>query len=239
DDSGAKPEEVKPDRVLSPQRTTSAGSSSNGSVDVKPLKNGSPCTATVHPQTESHRSRSLDSTQIITWEPSAEEKELIKRTWSDDFDFLYNLGARIYIYIFDNNSQAKQLFPTIHQHGEAYKESKEFRAQALKFVQTIAHAVKNVYHMQEQLVPHLFKVGERHVKFAARGFVPEHWDIFLDAMEVALADHIASIKNLDDYQRKEAVHVWRRLSFFLITHMKHGFFTELERQTSGSPGSRR
>lgn len=71
----------------------------------------------------------------MTWEPDVYEKELVKKTWSDDFDFLYELGAAIYTYIFENHPNAKQLFPTIHRHGDKWKESKEFRSQALKFVQ--------------------------------------------------------------------------------------------------------
>jgi hypothetical protein len=38
-------------------------------------------------------------------------------------------------YIFEHNPQAKVLFPKIHQHGDAWRESADFRSQALKFVQ--------------------------------------------------------------------------------------------------------
>lgn len=34
------------------------------------------------------RTRSMDSAKIVNWEPNPEEKELIKLTWSDDFNFL-------------------------------------------------------------------------------------------------------------------------------------------------------
>ena len=33
---------------------------------------------------------------IKDWEPNDYEKDLVKRTWSDDFDFLYELGSAIY-----------------------------------------------------------------------------------------------------------------------------------------------
>ncbi|KAL3098824.1 hypothetical protein niasHT_024578 [Heterodera trifolii] len=121
----------------------------------------------------------LNEEQIIGWEPNDYEKELVKRTWSDDFDFLYELGASIYEYIFEHNPQAKQLFPKIHRHGDEWRQSGDFRSQALKFVQTIAYAAKNLYHMEECLKPSLLAIGERHVQYAARGFRPEHWNIFL------------------------------------------------------------
>ncbi|CAD5210817.1 unnamed protein product [Bursaphelenchus xylophilus] len=185
---------------------------------------------TEYQETGTTRTRSMDSDKIVAWEPSPDEKDIIKQTWSDDFTFLYELGSNIYVYIFNHNPEAKRLFPTIHQHGEKYRESKEFRSQALKFVQAISHTVKNIYHMND-LAPYLYDIGRRHVKFAARGFKPEYWDLFLDAMEFALTDHITSLKTIDDdEQRAKALQVWRRLAFYIITHLKRGFFAELDAQ---------
>lgn len=31
----------------------------------------------------------------------------------------------------------------------------------------------------DRLAPHLYRIGERHVKFAQRGFKPEYWNGFL------------------------------------------------------------
>jgi hypothetical protein len=69
------------------------------------------------------------------WEANNSEKELIKLTWSNDFDFLFTLGSNIYIYIFEHNPKMKELFPGVHQYGENWQDSKEFRKQALNFVQ--------------------------------------------------------------------------------------------------------
>jgi hemoglobin-like flavoprotein len=189
------------------------------------------------PQTgkSSPRRGSLDEfsdNSILSWDPDVEEKELVKKTWSDDFDFLYELGAAIYIYIFENNPNTIHLFPAIHQHGDRYKESKEFRQQALRFVQTLSHAVKNLYHM-ERLAPYLYKIGELHVKFAKRGFEPRFWDIFLDAMEVSLADSIKRNKELTEEQKKEATRVWRRLALYVISQMKRGYNDLLKKTEAG------
>jgi hypothetical protein len=53
-------------------------------------------------------------------------------------------------------------------------------------------------------------------------------------MEVCLADKIASIEQFEEEQRQRATKVWRRLAFYIITHMKHGYFDELERQKQKS-----
>lgn len=165
---------------------------------------------------------------IEAWDPDVYEKELLRRTWSDDFDFLYELGAAIYCYIFDHNPNCKQLFPFISTYkGDEWKHSKEFRSQALKFVQTLAQTVKNVYHM-ERVEVFLYGIGQRHCKFAARGFKAEYWNIFQDAMEYSLANHMNSLKDLNEEQKKDAVRVWRTLALYVTTHMSHGFFDGLK-----------
>lgn len=61
--------------------------------------------------------------------------ELIKSTWSDDFEFLFDLASRIYNYIFENYPQAKAFFPHIHRHGPEWKDSADYVRQSLSFVQ--------------------------------------------------------------------------------------------------------
>uniref|UniRef100_A0A0N4U5K5 GLOBIN domain-containing protein n=1 Tax=Dracunculus medinensis TaxID=318479 RepID=A0A0N4U5K5_DRAME len=151
----------------------------------------------------------------------------LMRTWSDDFEYLYQLGSNIYTYIFQTNPKAKQLFPFMEKYGDRWKESKEFRSQALKFVQVLSLAVKNVYHM-ERLAPLLYNIGEKHVQFIDRGFIPEFWDTFLDAMEISLEAHIKSLNDFNEKQRNDAIRTWRTLALYIITHMKFGFIDGLE-----------
>lgn len=77
----------------------------------------------------------LDTPQVVYWTPSKYEKDLLKETWCEDLDFLYMLGSKIYIYIFENCPNTKKLFPMIHSLGDKYAESEAFKGQALKFVQ--------------------------------------------------------------------------------------------------------
>ncbi|KAF7633980.1 GLOBIN domain-containing protein [Meloidogyne graminicola] len=164
--------------------------------------------------------------EISRWCPNDYEKNLVKLTWSDDFDFLYELGTDIYTYIFDHTPQAKLLFVKIHRHGDKWKESADFRTQALKFVQTISYAAKNIYHMEECLQNRLYEIGEIHVKYASRGFKIEYWNIFLDAMENALTKHIASTPKLTAQERADATRVWRQLAHYIIVHMKRGYLAK-------------
>ena len=61
--------------------------------------------------------------------------ELIRRSWSDDFGFLYGLGTDIYAFIFESAPQARHLFPTLVTAGANWRQTDAFREQALKFVQ--------------------------------------------------------------------------------------------------------
>jgi hypothetical protein len=114
---------------------------------------------------------------IIDWHLTRSQRDLLIRTWSDDFDFLYDLGTHIYVFLFDHEPNMKRLFPAVHAHGDDWKESKEFRSQALKFVQTLSLSIKNIYHI-DRLEPIIYDIGKAHCRYAARGFKPHYWDVF-------------------------------------------------------------
>ncbi len=95
---------------------------------------------------------------VDQWQPNDRQRELLQLTWSDDFEYLYNLGTNIYIYIFEHAPQTRSLFPAFTAHGDGWKESKEFRSQALKFVQVFSQAVNNMRDM-DCLQPMLYNVG--------------------------------------------------------------------------------
>ncbi|VDM63825.1 unnamed protein product [Angiostrongylus costaricensis] len=82
----------------------------------------------------------VDTRGVEQWLPTPREKELLRRTWSDEFKFLYELGSSIYVYIFEHNPHCKQLFPSIASYGDDYKDSREFRIQALRFVQVFLYS---------------------------------------------------------------------------------------------------
>ncbi|KAI6233239.1 GLOBIN domain-containing protein [Aphelenchoides fujianensis] len=167
--------------------------------------------------TYEHRTRSIDSDKIVNWEPDSEARELIKLTWCNDLDFLYQLGESIFNFVFTHVPESRLLFPDIHKHGENYTESREFRSQTLKFAQ---------------------EIGAKHVQYAGRGFVSEHWDLFLDAMEVSLIEQIStSFPDLTETQRADAAKVWRRLAFFIISNMKNGYQQALKEGTHHSKHS--
>jgi hypothetical protein len=176
---------------------------------------------------------SLTDDAVDRWQPNHRQRELLQLTWSDDFEYLYNLGTHIYIYIFDHAPQARYLFPAFIVHGDAWKESKEFRSQALKFVQILSHAVHNIHYM-ERLQPILYNVGRAHVRFAERGFRPGYWNVVHSAIKSALAGHIAALSTLTKQDRAEAVDVWHLLSDYIVRQMRRGYIDGLAGNATGS-----
>ena len=73
-------------------------------------------------------------------------------------------------------------------------------------LQTLAQVVKNLYHT-ERLVPYLYGIGQRHCRFADRGFKHEYWDMFLDALEHSLSEHMSKLPDFDEKAKAEAVRV--------------------------------
>uniref|UniRef100_A0A914DU13 Globin family profile domain-containing protein n=1 Tax=Acrobeloides nanus TaxID=290746 RepID=A0A914DU13_9BILA len=157
-----------------------------------------------------------------TWQPTDYEASLIKKTWSEDFDDLYSLGSTIYTYIFENNPNVKDLFPNIHKYGENWKESKEFGAQSLKFAQTLSSVVENIYRI-DHVKQLLFQIGAKHVAFAKRGFHPDYWDVFEEAMALSMVERIHASKEWDEDQKIDAIEAWKKLARFIIENFKIGY----------------
>uniref|UniRef100_A0A914ELB0 Globin family profile domain-containing protein n=1 Tax=Acrobeloides nanus TaxID=290746 RepID=A0A914ELB0_9BILA len=165
--------------------------------------------------------RQVDNT---SWEPSEYEIMLIKATWSDNEDDLTKLGASIYVYIFENYPEVKHFFPKIHQHGENWKESKEFHMQGYFFAQTLSRVVDNI--AQTDLVkPFLYKIGARHVSYSKLyGFRPHYWDLFQEAMAHVISGKVRTTQDyLDNTQKNDAVAVWKRLAIFIVDNLKAGY----------------
>jgi hypothetical protein len=77
------------------------------------------------------------------------------------------------------------------------------------------------------LKPLLHNVGRAHVRFAARDFKPEYWNVFHSALKAALAGHIAAVTTLTEEDRVEAVEAWHRLSDFIVYQMRRGYLDGL------------
>lgn len=163
---------------------------------------------------------------------SNKQKSLIIDSWKPkDFDFLFKVGMLVYSEIFRLKPAAKQLFPYVvecEKNNADITNTHEFRIQALRFVQILGRAVrnvKNIDHDDDDFDMILFHLGERHRVFADRGFRPEYWNIFEKAVVRVMSKEITeNCPKLTEDDHKLAVESWKILSHYIIVGMKKGFY---------------
>lgn len=162
---------------------------------------------------------------------SKDQIYLITRIWKkEDFDWLFEVGMNIYCEIFHLEPEVKVIFPYIiecEEQQKDVKESKQFRAQALRFVQVLERAVSCISDNEptiNEFDDYLYQLGHRHQAFAVRGFKPEYWDIFdLAVVRVIEKEYVNCVPKMSDLQKKSAMEAWRILSDYIIEGMKKGF----------------
>lgn len=175
------------------------------------------------------------SSNTTTLDLTSTQKRLIRETWCDDFESLYTVGTCVYVEIFNRAPEARQLFPAITKYGDRWQESKEFRSQALKFVQVISIAVRNLNNVPNGLDPVLKRVGAKHVDLVGRGFKPELWQVFHGSMQVAMGAQIAQNTKLNPSQVAEAVEAWNRVADYIVVKMGEGFLEALNQLNRTEP----
>jgi hypothetical protein len=87
----------------------------------------------------------------------------------------------------------------------------------------------------ERLQPILDEIGRAHVRFTARGFRHEYWDVFEQAMAASIAGHIAALDVLNDEDRRDAHLTWRTMSQYIIWQMRKGFLDGMREANKFTP----
>ncbi|GMR50001.1 hypothetical protein PMAYCL1PPCAC_20196, partial [Pristionchus mayeri] len=80
--------------------------------------------------------------KLNNWMSNPDDHELLRSTWSDDFEVQFDIGSRIYMHLFDgpHGAAARSLFPWIAQYeaqGIDISEASEFKIQALRLIQVL------------------------------------------------------------------------------------------------------
>lgn len=162
---------------------------------------------------------------------SNKQYSVIVSTWKkDDFEWLFKIGTEIYSEIFRMEPDAKLLFPYIvdcEKNQKDFKELKQFKIQALRFVQVLSKAVNLLTENDPstaEFEKYLFQLGQKHREFAQFGFKPEYWDYFNYAVVNIMEKECRSSRQiLTEEQQQFAKEGWKILSNFIITCMKNGF----------------
>ncbi len=172
---------------------------------------------------------------------TARQRQLLRLSWSDDFQELYQIGNDIYVGIFEKLPKARATFvfcypirattPVVH--GTATENERwllnnaDFRRQTLHFVQSLATAVsiasKGTPDATGELSEFLQGVGMSHRKYASRGFKPCFFETCGTVIQNVMEVRIRSMANLSEDEKLIAIDAWKALSAEIASKMTTGF----------------
>lgn len=69
------------------------------------------------------------------WALNEREKAILLETWNHDFEFLFDLGASVFVYLFETYPKTRDVFPKLKEHGDQWYESNDFRGPIFRAVQ--------------------------------------------------------------------------------------------------------
>ncbi|GMS97086.1 hypothetical protein PENTCL1PPCAC_19261, partial [Pristionchus entomophagus] len=143
----------------------------------------------------------------ISWRSNSRDTELLRRTWSEDFEDLYNIGSRIFFHLFGgpNGAACKALFPWIAKYegeGRDYVDTNDFRTVAI-FLEEVSD--------KEKIEVFLYKLGHRH-----------------ESVHFGLNERINSLPQLTTEERKRAIHIWHETVVFIFHLVAEGFYDALK-----------
>ncbi len=171
---------------------------------------------------------------------TARQRQLLRLSWSDDFQDLYQIGNDIYMGISERLPQARATFvfcyriraaiPVLRGAANENNEllnSTDFRRQTLHFVQTLATAVsiasKGSPDATGQLSEFLLGLGMSHRKHTSRGFKPCFFETCGTVIENVMEVRIRSMANLSKDEKRLAIDAWKALSTEIASKMITGF----------------
>ncbi|VDP30298.1 unnamed protein product [Soboliphyme baturini] len=150
----------------------------------------------------------------------------------DDFEWLFEIGSRIYFNVFENAPQLKRFFPYIYANGreqENWKESKGFRQQSLRLVQVIGNCVEMLQgsccghqDMIKSMRSLLLRVGHVHRLYSTRGFTASDWQHFRIAALEVLRSQLTRM-SLFETESASAMAAWTKLINYIISTMEFGY----------------
>ena len=66
-------------------------------------------------------------------------------------------------------------------------------------------------------------MGRAHCKYADRGFRPQYWEVFQNAVKKTMKSRVQGMSELSEREKKDVVKAWFYLSEQIIQGMQKGF----------------
>uniref|UniRef100_A0A7E4V5W8 GLOBIN domain-containing protein n=1 Tax=Panagrellus redivivus TaxID=6233 RepID=A0A7E4V5W8_PANRE len=190
-------------------------------------------------KTVMHREPSMQASPWYDF--SQKEKDVLRLSWhtvGSDQTEMEALGTRIYEMIFNQSPDARRLFPYMRFNGRE-KDTTAFTFQALRFVQVLESAIKNLDNLCS-LDNILDNLGRRHGKLeSSSGFHKCYWSVFLECAIYNLRHFMEKPLKKKAHQMTsdevdEAVVMWRILLRNVIDRIEVGYEKDLANRGHGA-----
>ncbi|GMR45936.1 hypothetical protein PMAYCL1PPCAC_16131, partial [Pristionchus mayeri] len=167
----------------------------------------------------------------ISWTSNPRDVALLRATWTEDFEILYNIGSGIFHHLFDgpNGTESKTLFPWIAKYEEEgidYVQTNDFRVLCLRLVQTVAIFLEEVGDKAKVEV-FLYKLGARHVNYLPHDLPPACFETLRESVHFGLNERINSLPRLTKEERERAIHIWADTVVYIFHLVQEGFYDAL------------
>ena len=150
------------------------------------------------------------------------EKTLVRRTWKLLANDMTGRGSAIFLRIFHQNPEMKQLFPFSDIEGDELLRNVQFKGHASRFMQAVGAAVDHIDDLDGGLSPLLDGLGRQHVLFT--GFKAEYFSTFKEAILFTWQQDLK--RRFTD----EAQAAWNKVFDFIIVKLQDGYNNEKEQR---------
>lgn len=158
--------------------------------------------------------------QILT----DQQKELLRHSWNHvGKQGPSGIGAMIFKRIFERDSSIRRIFGYASFPLNRLSYDHNFEGHSRLFVAVLEGAIKNVDDLETRYAPILIQHGKNHTKFFEKGFKPEYWEVFAEAMTESAMEWVGPGKH------RETVKAWTVLVSYIVDKMRLGYDAEMRR----------
>ncbi|KHN73787.1 hypothetical protein Tcan_18450 [Toxocara canis] len=168
------------------------------------------------------QSAASKSDELLT----AHQRILLQKSWNKSQKTgLENIGAHVFLKIYHREPSVKTLFGIEDVPHAELKYNKIFQNHAMTFTRSLDFILANLNKL-DIVANFCRQLGRRHTQYITRGFRPEYWDAFAEALTECAIDWEGGLRC------REALNGWRTLVGFLIEEMRIGFMKAKREQMS-------
>ena len=150
---------------------------------------------------------------------SEDEKRIVKRHWRVLSSDIKELGARVFLQIFREHPEIKQLFPCRDVDDDHLMTSEEFRGHAYRFMQAVGAVVDNLDNLDKTMSSALIFLGKQHMTFP--GIKAYYFDDFYYAITKVWKDLLGK------RYTAETEKAWGHVFSYIMEMLKKGFNSKL------------